>query len=225
MGSNPAMVNSFPTACSGANVPLPFPHRGLYAITSDCEAFARLLIQVEAALAGGAKAIQLRDKRRRLSCTHAERLLELCHAYQVPLIVNDDLELAARIGADGVHLGLKDAGAEQARELLGPEAIVGISCYADLERASRVERYATYVAFGAFFPSTTKPQAKLAPIELLSQAKAQLSCPIVAIGGITPENGAMLLAAGADLLAVIGGVFGHPDSYQAASRYARLFKP
>ncbi|MFN3920661.1 MAG: thiamine phosphate synthase, partial [Methylohalobius sp.] len=135
------------------------------------------------------------------------------------------LELAARIGADGVHLGHTDAALSQARELLGPEAIVGISCYADLERACRVEPYATYVAFGAFFPSATKPKAKLAPIELLSQAKAKLSCPIVAIGGITPENGAKLLAAGADLLAAIGGVFGHPDPRQAASCYARLFKP
>ncbi len=206
-------------------MPLPFPRRGLYAITPDCEDFALLLTQVEAALAGGAKAIQLRDKRRCISCANAKQLLELCHAYQAPLIVNDDLELAARIGADGVHLGRTDAALSQARERLGPEAIVGISCYADLDQAIRAARSgATYVAFGAFFPSATKPNAASAPIGLLSAAKAVLACPIVAIGGITPENGASLLKAGADLLAAIAGVFGS-DPKQAASHYASLFNP
>lgn len=203
---------------------LPFPRRGLYAITPDCEDCARLLAQVEAALAGGATVIQLRDKRRRLHPAAAARLLELCHAYRAPLIVNDDLALAERIGADGVHLGREDAEVNQARDRLGPRAIVGISCYADLKRAVRAERAgATYVAFGAFFPSATKPNASPAPVELLPAASKALTCPIVAIGGITPENGAYLLQAGADLLAAISGVFGHPDPRQSASRYARLF--
>ena len=202
---------------------LPFPRRGLYAITPSFKDFESLLKQVEAALAGGAKVMQLRDKSRRLTHAQATLVLELCHAYAVPLIVNDDLELAHRIGADGVHLGREDAQAKEARKKLGPEAIVGISCYADLNRALYAERAgATYVAFGAFFPSATKPQAPLAPIELLTQAKALLYCPIVAIGGITPENGAGLLQAGADLLAAIAGVFTQ-DPRQSASRYARLF--
>ncbi len=200
-----------------------FPRRGLYAITPSFADFESLLKQVEAALAGGAKAIQLRDKSRRLTQAQAARIIELSHAYAAPLIVNDDLELAQSISADGVHLGREDAGAEEARKLLGPNAILGISCYADLNLAIHAERVgASYVAFGAFFPSATKPQAPLAPIELLTHAKALLRCPIVAIGGITPENGACLLKAGADLLAAIAGVFDQ-DPRQSASRYARLF--
>lgn len=205
-------------------MPLPFPHHGLYAITPDCEDFTLLLSRVEAALTGGARVIQLRDKRHRISQAGADRLLQLCHAYQVPLIVNDDIELAERIGADGVHLGREDAGASQARDRLGGEAILGISCYADLRRAISAEKAgATYVAFGAFFPSVTKPNATLAPIELLTSAKAVLTCPIVAIGGITPENGAVLLEAGADLLAAIDGIFRPQDPQQAVRRFTRLF--
>ncbi len=205
-------------------MPLPFPRSGLYAITPDCQDFTKLLAQVEAALRGGAKVVQLRDKRHRLSQAEATCLLQLCHAYQVPLIINDDIELAERIGADGVHLGREDAGLNQARDRLGPESIIGISCYADLRRAIGAARAgADYVAFGAFFPSPTKPDAPLAPIELLASAKAVLTCPIVAIGGITPGNGAALLDAGADLLAVIDGIFGHQDPQRAACHYARLF--
>lgn len=224
MGLSLVKANSFPIACSGAEMPLPFPRCGLYAITPDCADFALLLAQVEAALSGGAQVIQLRDKRRRFNPAQARRLLELCHAHQVPLIINDDLELAARIGADGVHLGREDADVCQARARLGSEASIGSSCYADLDLAIRaVQNGATYVAFGAFFPSPTKPKAPLAPIELLASAKAVLTCPIVAIGGITPENGALLLEAGADLLAAIDGIFGCSDPKQAARRYAQLF--
>lgn len=205
-------------------MPLPFPRRGLYAITPDCEDFALLLTQVEAALTAGIQVLQLRAKHHRLRPAEASCLLRLCHAYQVPLIVNDDIELAEHIGADGVHLGREDAPVRQARDRLGPTAIIGSSCYADLNRAISAEQAgATYVAFGAFFPSATKPDAPLAPIELLASAKAVLTCPIVAIGGITPDNGAVLLKAGADLLAAIDGIFGHPDPQQAVRRYARLF--
>ncbi len=205
-------------------MPLPFPRRGLYAITPSCQDFPRLLGQIEVALRGGAKVVQLRDKQHRLSQAEATCLLQLCHAYQVPLIINDDIELAERIGADGVHLGREDAGLSQARDRLGSEAIIGISCYADLKRAISAEKAgATYVAFGAFFPSATKPDAPLAPMELLSSAKAVLTCPIVAIGGITPGNGAVLLDAGADLLAVIDGIFSHQNPSRAVRHYARLF--
>ncbi|MCX8048924.1 MAG: thiamine phosphate synthase [Methylohalobius sp.] len=202
----------------------PFPRSGLYVITPENQSLVRLMATVEAALRGGAQVIQLRAKHRRPDLAEAKALLDLCHAYRVPLIVNDDLKLAEHLGADGVHLGRDDPDPALARSCLGASAIIGVSCYADLERAIWAEETgASYVAFGAFFPSPTKPHAALAPIELLASAKLRLSCPIVAIGGITPENGAELLRAGADLLAAIDGVFAGSDPCQAASRYARLF--
>jgi thiamine-phosphate pyrophosphorylase len=201
--------------------------RGLYAIAdTGCLEPARLAAAVAQALEGGARVIQYRDKsgdadlRRRT----ARALLTLCRRYGVPLLINDDVELAAGIGADGVHLGREDAPIEDARRRLGAEAIIGVSCYNELERARRaVAAGADYVAFGRFFPSGTKPQAVAASPELLRAARAGLSVPIVAIGGITPDNGASLIAAGADALAAIEGVFRQPDIRAAAGRYARLF--
>lgn len=202
--------------------------RGLYAIAdTGCVDPARLAAAVAQALEGGASVIQYRDKsgdpgtRRRT----ARALLTLCRRYGVPLLVNDDVELAVETGADGVHLGREDVPLEAARARLGPEAIVGVSCYNDLERARRAAAAgADYVAFGRFFPSSTKPHAVAADPELLRAARAELSVPIVAIGGITPENGASLIAAGADALAAIEGVFRQPDIRAAAERYAQLFK-
>ncbi len=205
-------------------MPLPFPSRGLYAITGDIQDFEALKRQLANVLAGGARVVQLRDKQRRLDAGCAKQLLELCHQHGVPFIVNDDIALAAEIGADGVHLGREDTDPKEARNLLGKEAIIGISCYADLERALEAERQgATYVAFGAFFPSASKPQAKPAPLSLLTVAREALNCPIVAIGGITPGNGGQLIQAGAGLLAVISGLFGRNDPLRASREYARLF--
>lgn len=200
---------------------------GLYAIT-DAALLpgARLLTGAAAAIAGGARLIQYRDKGadrgRRLN--EAKALLRLCRQNNVALIINDDVALAAETGADGVHLGRNDSNAKLARQTLGQAAIIGVSCYNEWPRAVAARRGgADYVAFGAFFTSTTKPDAVAADKTLLQRAKQELGLPVAAIGGITPANGAELLAAGADMLAVIQGVFGRPDIRQAAGEYARLF--
>ena len=201
------------------------PPRGLYAITPGLIATGALLDAVEAAIRGGAVWIQYRTAAFEDRKRQAQALCQLCHRYRVPLIVNDDPRLAWDIGADGVHLGQDDPHYEEARALLGPQAILGVSCYNSLDRAVSAQRIgANYVAFGRFFPSKTKPEAKQAPLALLHEARRQLSIPIVAIGGITPENGGALIEAGADLLAVIEGVFGQPDLEVAARRYTELFR-
>lgn len=196
---------------------------GLYAITSGSS--THLLTDVAQALAGGARVLQYRDKSedttRRLA--EAQALLQLCRAQQVPLIINDDIALAAAIGADGVHLGERDAPVAMARAMLGPQAIIGVSCYNAFERAQQLAASgADYLAFGAFFPSPTKPHAPRAAPELLRRA-ATLGLPTVAIGGITPDNGGLLVEAGANYLAVITGVFGADDVTLAASRFAALY--
>jgi len=206
---------------------LPFPGRGLYALTSiPCAEHRDLPSAVEQAILGGASVVQYRDKGHDPSIRSdmAARLLPVCHRHRVPLIINDDVELALRSGADGVHLGREDGDPRAARARLGEDAIIGVSCYNDLAIAVRAERDgADYVAFGSFYPSATKPAAVRATADLLRQARAQLRTPIVAIGGITPDNGAPLLAAGADLLAVINGLFDNDDIEAAARRYAAMF--
>lgn len=202
--------------------------RGLYAIT-DSKLCSRRGIKadVAAAIRGGAVMIQYRDKgedeaRRE---EEARTLLELCRKQNVPLIINDDVELARTVGADGVHLGGEDAGLRAARSRLGRKALIGISCYDSLELARKAARAgADYIAFGAFHDSPTKPATVRAPLALLREAGDNLRLPVVAIGGVTPENGAALVQAGASLLAVISGVFGSDDPEQAARSYATLFK-
>lgn len=201
--------------------------RGLYAITdSHLIPADKLTDQVAAAIRGGAAVIQYRDKssspeqRQQQTAT----LVSLCHDHGIPLIINDDAELAAAAGADGVHLGKSDSTLRSARKRLGANAIIGVSCYNELERAVEAAREgADYVAFGRFFPSQSKPDAVTADPELLRQARQRLSIPVVAIGGITPENGPPLVTAGAQLLAAIHGVFGQADTEAAARRYAELF--
>jgi thiamine-phosphate pyrophosphorylase len=199
--------------------------RGLYAITPE-DAGPDLTRRVELAIASGARVIQYRDKSRDLVRRHtqAQALSNLCQATGTRLIINDDPALAAAVGADGVHLGRNDGDPAQARRLLGPRAIIGVSCYDRLELALAAQAAgADYVAFGSFFPSATKPDAARAEPDLLRRADAVLRLPLVAIGGITPQNGAALIAAGADLLAVVSGVFAAPDPRAAAAAYARLF--
>lgn len=202
--------------------------RGLYAITDPSLAAEYGLInQVREALEGGARIIQYRDKGDDTPRRQAEAgaLQALCSSHGALFIINDDLELAAAIGADGVHLGRDDADLNAARQKLGLQAIIGLSCYNELERARQAQAAgADYVAFGRFFPSNTKPQAVQADIALLHQAKQALKIPIVAIGGITPENGAQLVQAGADMLAVIQGVFAQPDIRKACQEFAKLFE-
>jgi thiamine-phosphate pyrophosphorylase len=202
---------------------LPFPARGLYAITREGYGGAAALAEaVAAAIRGGAAVVQYRAKSAADADAEAGLLLSVCRAGGVPLIVNDDVDLALRIGADGVHLGQDDADLAEARERLGPGAIIGLSCYDSVERAVAAEAAgADYVAFGRFFPSRSKPGAPRARLETLAEARRRLRVPIVAIGGITADNGAALLEAGAGVLAVIDGVFGAGDP----ERVARCFRP
>jgi thiamine-phosphate pyrophosphorylase len=201
---------------------------GLYAIAdSSYLAVDQFVPAVRAALDGGARVIQYRDKKSEPGQREAiaRALNALCREHAMPFLINDDVALAAVVGAAGVHIGRDDPDIAAARAALGPAALIGVSCYNELWRAQAAqEAGADYVAFGRFFPSRTKPQAVPATPELLRAARAALKIPIVAIGGITPENGASLIAAGADALAVIEGVFNQPDIRAAAERYARLFK-
>lgn len=201
------------------------PLRGLYAITPEGPQHD-LLDLVNKALRGGTRLIQYRDKgpdpSRRL--TLAKTLCELCRAAGVPFIFNDDPDLAAACGAHGVHLGRDDPDPAAARALLGPRAIIGVSCYNRLDLAHAAQaKGADYVAFGRFYPSGTKPLAVQANLDLLRQARRELQLPLVAIGGITPDNAQSLIAAGADLLAVVNGVFAAPDVSAAARAFDNLF--
>jgi thiamine-phosphate pyrophosphorylase len=197
--------------------------RGLYAITDGprdgITAIARAVLE------GGTAMLQYRDKTRDAARREREArgLVRLCGEFGVPLVINDDVELAHTSGAGGVHLGEDDPGITVARTALGPGAIIGVSCYDSLQRArDAATAGADYLAFGAFFPSTTKPGARRANPGLLRDAR-QFGRPLVAIGGITIENGGSLIAAGADFLAVVSGVFGARDIRAAARRYAELF--
>ena len=196
---------------------------GLYAITDGPR--DDLLAACEAAIDGGAVLLQYRDKTddaaRRL--VEARALAELCARRRIALIVNDDIDLALASGAMGVHLGEDDGDIASARAKLGPCAIVGVSCYDSIERARLLAAAgADYLAFGAFHPSPTKPNARTATPALLREAKP-LGVPLVAIGGITAANGAALIEAGASYLAVISAVFGTRDVRGAARSFAVLF--
>lgn len=201
---------------------------GLYAVTDgSLTPDVPLADAVAAAIRGGARLVQYRDKSGDLvKRTHeAKTLLDLCREYEIPLVINDDVELVAQLGADGVHLGREDAPLDEARVRLGPRAIIGVSCYDSLKHAIAAQHAgADYIAFGSFYPSPSKPQAVRTPLALLAEARQQLSVPICAIGGITPENGSTLVAAGADMLAVISGLFAQTDIEAVARRYMQLFK-
>lgn len=203
----------------------PWPRRGLYAITPDDPDTVRLTARVETVLLAGAHWLQYRNKGAdaHLRERQALALLPICRRHGVPLIVNDDWRLAARIGADGAHLGEDDGQLAAARAALGEQALLGASCYdrLDLARAAAATG-ASYIAFGAFFVSPTKPQARRAAPGLLAQS-AILGLPRVAIGGITPDNARSLVEAGADLLAVISGVFDAPDPAAAVRAYLSCF--
>ena len=201
--------------------------RGLYAIT-DAQLLPgeRLFVAVEAAIRGGAVLVQYRDKlgtaEERLE--RATRLQQLCQRLDCPLLINDDLELALKVGAAGVHLGQSDGSLLEARRQLGPDAIIGATCHDSLELAQQAQaQQVSYVAFGSFFPSPTKPQAQPAPLTLLGEAKQTLQLPVVAIGGITLESAPRVIESGADLVAVIHALFEGPDVQQRATQFANLF--
>ncbi|MBB5320781.1 thiamine phosphate synthase [Marinobacter oulmenensis] len=201
---------------------------GLYAITDErLTPDAELVSAVAAALAGGATLVQYRDKRSSSATRHrqASELNTLCRQAGVPLLINDDPELAARVGAAGVHLGQEDGSLQAAREQLGPDAIIGITCHHRLDLAwTARDNGADYLAFGRFYHSGTKPGAPPAEPSVLTEAR-ELGLPITAIGGITIDNAEPLILAGADLLAVVGGLFdGGPEQVEYRARdFGRLF--
>ncbi|HEX5362799.1 MAG TPA: thiamine phosphate synthase [Gallionella sp.] len=200
---------------------------GLYAITPDERDTAELLRKVRLALQGGVRVLQYRNKLAdaSLRAEQAGALSKLTREFSVPLIVNDDAELARQAGADGVHLGGTDGSVAAARALLGSGSIIGVSCYNRLALAQdAVSQGADYVAFGSFFASTVKPDAVAATPDLLRHARAGLTVPLVAIGGITVQNGTQLLEAGANALAVISAVFAAPDIAGAATDFSNLFE-
>lgn len=199
------------------------PPPGLYVITDGPR--ADLFDAAAAALRGGAVMLQYRDKTadaaRRLA--EARVLANLCADAGALFVVNDDIALALACGARAVHLGADDAAVATARSELGPDALIGVSCYDELERARKLaDQGADYLAFGAFFPSPTKPRARRAGLDLL-RASAAFGLPRVAIGGISADNAAPLVEAGADYLAVVSEVFSQPDVCAAARRFAPLF--
>lgn len=200
---------------------------GLYAITDTGLDPATMLSKSREILAAGAALIQYRNKHGHTGqrIKEARRLLKLCRKFNVPLIINDDITLAAEIGADGVHLGKNDPPVAVARTHLGDKAIIGCSCYNSLKQADvAAAGGADYLAFGSFFASPTKPDALPADPGIIRQAKQSMGLLVAAIGGITPVNGMTLINAGADMLAVISGLYGSDNPFDAARKYISLFK-
>ncbi len=201
------------------NGPYAITDRHLLPNTTD------LLHAVEQALRGGVRIIQYREKTPDPSqlLDTAKALVDLCHRHNALLIINDHLDLALRAGADGVHLGLEDASLEAAIAAGGPNFVVGATCHDRLDLALKaVALGAHYVAFGRFFPSSTKPDAPAANLGILTEARATLPVPVVAIGGINLDNAALALRAGADMVAVVQAVFGTPDTQAAAEAFCTL---
>jgi thiamine-phosphate pyrophosphorylase len=199
---------------------------GLYAITDDSLLGNHLLPAVEAALAGGCRVVQYRNKEadRNKQLAEANALLILCNQYSAKLLINDNAQLAADVSAHGVHLGQDDMPIAQARALLGHQAIIGITCHDSLALALEAQQAgADYVAFGRFFSSSTKPSAPPADLSVLRAAKAQLTIPVVAIGGITLDNAPSVITAGADMLAVVGDLFSGADITDRSRAYCKLF--
>ena len=200
--------------------------RGLYAITPETRDTAWLTTAVSQAVEGGARVVQYRDKSGdgALRLAQASALAEVCRSGGVRFIINDDIALALEVGADGVHLGREDGAIADARCRLPEGALLGASCYDRLELAqAALKAGADHVAFGAVYSSSVKPDATRASLDLFRAARAQLDCPIVAIGGITADNAAAVIEAGADAVAVITAVFGAPDIRRAAAAIASLF--
>ena len=199
---------------------------GLYAITPDLGDTAALFRKVEAALEGGARALQYRNKvaDAGLRLEQARGLARLCRTHHVPLIVNDHLDLALEVDAEGLHIGADDGSIAEARRRLGPDRILGVTCYRKIENALEAARTgASYVAFGGFFPSGVKGGTGGAPMSILGEAKRRTNLPVVAIGGITVDNAPRLVAAGADSVSVITALFGAPDIAAAARQFAAIF--
>ena len=206
---------------------MPNKLRGLYAITPECADGIQLLNNIEAVLSGGCRIVQYRDKQSAMpeQVVRARALRKITRRFGARLLINDDIALAHLVDADGVHLGKSDGSLAAARAILGPDKILGASCYADFAAAQAAGKAgADYVAFGAVYPSPTKPEAATAPVDLFFRTKSELTVPTCAIGGITLDNAAPLISAGADLLAVITDLFNAPDIAVRAAHYQRLFE-
>ncbi len=200
---------------------------GLYAITPDIADTDTLLLRTRAALSGGARVLQYRNKSASpaLRSNQAQALQQLCAEFSVPLIINDHLELALAVDAAGLHLGGDDGDIAAARAQLGPHKLLGASCYDRIELAQMaIAAGADHIAFGSFFASSVKPDAVRPPLDLITRAKKQFRLPVVAIGGITPHNAPQLIAAGVDAVAVISAVFTAPDVAAAAREFQNLFE-
>jgi thiamine-phosphate pyrophosphorylase len=200
--------------------------RGLYAVTPD-EADTDLLVaKVEAALQGGISVLQYRNKlaNHKLQTQQVRAILPLCRQYEVPLIINDSVKLCLMLNADGVHIGTDDGNLKEIRARVGKDKIIGASCYNRFDLALAAQQAgADYVAFGACFASTTKPKAPVANLNLFSQARAQLTIPAVAIGGINLDNAIQVIGAGAHSLAVINAIFNVPDVKSSTQQFTQLF--
>ncbi len=202
---------------------------GLYAVTTDDPLLPRLSALVQAALDGGAPLVQYRNKiaPKPLRRAQAAELLRICRAAGAKLIINDDVWLAVEVGADGAHIGRDDApggSIRTAREALGNKRILGVSCYNDLDRAAEAAAAgADYLAVGSVFASATKPEATRASLDMLTETKHRFDLPVAAIGGITLDNAPEVIAAGADMLAVVSDLFDAMDIRARAEGYGKLF--
>lgn len=200
--------------------------RGLYLVTPNWDDTARLLAATEAGLRGGAVLVQYRHKEAGAGLRQEQgaALLALCRRHNVPFVINDHLDLAVALDADGVHLGGADGDLAHARHVLGPTKIVGASCYGDLALAVAAEQAgASYVAFGGFYPSPVKQYSFVTQPGVLDEARAMVAAPIVVIGGMTVPNATPLVARGADMVAAISSVYTAPDPQAAAQAFTALF--
>lgn len=200
---------------------------GLYAITPDIANTDLLLAKVEAALQGGVNMLQYRNKTasHKLQTQQARELLPMCRQYNVPLIINDSVKLCLTLDADGVHLGADDGNLAEVKARLGPSKILGASCYNRFDLALQAQKAgASYVAFGACFSSSTKPNATKASLDLFTRAKTELAVPCVAIGGITLGNAPSVILADADAIAVIEALFNAADIAKTSQQFTQLFQ-
>ena len=201
--------------------------RGLYLVTPNWDDTKQLLRSTEQALQAGVALLQYRHKTAdpELRLQQASALQALCRRYQTAFVINDHVELAVQLGADGVHVGGTDVSVAQARELLGNHKIVGASCYGDLSLARAAQAQgASYVAFGGFYPSVVKKYPVTTPLDLVREARVVIPLPIVVIGGMTVELAHPLVERGADLVAAISSVYNHANTNDAARQFVSLFK-
>ena len=200
--------------------------KGLYAITPDMADLNTLIHKTQLAIEGGASMVQYRSKIRNhdVKMQQCAAILRLCREYNVPCIVNDDVEICRVLKADGVHLGENDDNIAEVRAILGEDSIIGSSCYDQLNRAKQAQKEgASYVAFGAVFPTPTKPNAPRATLELLREAKSEIQIPIVAIGGITMNNAHDVIETGIDAIAVITSLYESNSIKETAETFSQMF--